>query len=597
MGSELQTKYQKLAQEYAKLRAQVDVLKQGMKEGQKNKLALEEELRVKDLGLRKHAQENESLVFRNQQLSKRVSMLQDELDSLSKNKKKKDNPTGLSFSSDIQNEELAAKISENEQLHSRIFELSQKSQKTINQLKEKIVSLEQEVKNNDALINEMTKDNQLKYDQLEQDKLLLHAKVEQLTEDIQQSKLSNGSYTSDIETKSSISMPIKSIFDDSSNSKFSALNVSVANQQANSQINVTFSAIKTVVLNFLNNLSSFLSYIKQRCSAYTLNSNTVVSTVDDKLSNSVKLFSGVIEDCLSAINQYYISSESAVFMDKSSLKTFHSSLKLVCCHMETFATYFQLRLDFENEESMCGYDLTQTNTSIGVLFKKLPQSLCSFADYIELLFMANVNSTHVTVIFDKLKLCAETLNEDLSAIANLINSKVTQEYQMPTTQQRVKTINECLISSFSQLCSTSLEFIDCLGRHAGSFCSAFGEVKESNSGTVTNTTLVSNLHSRAVSYHTAVYSQEQCPVVPYLISIHQSKDLNDISDSHLSLSQQIKSLQEQLEVAVEEKEQISVKLQLLQIKHDKRLKRNSDIETLDVPLMTSTGVRYLCSVW
>jgi vacuolar-type H+-ATPase subunit C/Vma6 len=77
----------------------------------------------------------------------------------------------------------------------------------------------------------MTKDNQLKYDQLEQDKLLLHvmlllwdlqwiiqllkAKVEQLTEDIQQSKLSNGSYTSDIETKSSISMPIKSIFDDS----------------------------------------------------------------------------------------------------------------------------------------------------------------------------------------------------------------------------------------------------------------------------------------------------------------------------------------------------------------------------------------------
>jgi hypothetical protein len=91
----------------------------------------------------------------------------------------------------------------------------------------------------------MTKDNQLKYDQLEQDKLLLHvmlllwdlqwiiqllkAKVEQLTEDIQQSKLSNGSYTSDIESvfilvvlylsftlaKSSISMPIKSIFDDS----------------------------------------------------------------------------------------------------------------------------------------------------------------------------------------------------------------------------------------------------------------------------------------------------------------------------------------------------------------------------------------------
>jgi hypothetical protein len=36
------------------------------------------------------------------------------------------------------------------------------------------LTLYREVKNNDALINEMTKDNQLKYDQLEQDKLLLH---------------------------------------------------------------------------------------------------------------------------------------------------------------------------------------------------------------------------------------------------------------------------------------------------------------------------------------------------------------------------------------------------------------------------------------
>ncbi|XP_019852640.1 PREDICTED: protein phosphatase 1 regulatory subunit 21-like [Amphimedon queenslandica] len=81
MGSELQVKYQKLAQEYAKLRAQVDVLKQAVRTEQNAKASLEVELRTKDQALRKHAQENESLNFRNQQLSKRVSMLQDDLES------------------------------------------------------------------------------------------------------------------------------------------------------------------------------------------------------------------------------------------------------------------------------------------------------------------------------------------------------------------------------------------------------------------------------------------------------------------------------------------------------------------------------------
>lgn len=46
-------------------------------------------MREKTLNLRKYVQENESLEFRNQQLSKRVAMLQEDLSSPARARKKK----------------------------------------------------------------------------------------------------------------------------------------------------------------------------------------------------------------------------------------------------------------------------------------------------------------------------------------------------------------------------------------------------------------------------------------------------------------------------------------------------------------------------
>lgn len=51
-------------------------------------MSLQEVLRERSQSLRKHVQENESLEFRNQQLSKRVVMLQEEISSPGKKKKK-----------------------------------------------------------------------------------------------------------------------------------------------------------------------------------------------------------------------------------------------------------------------------------------------------------------------------------------------------------------------------------------------------------------------------------------------------------------------------------------------------------------------------
>uniref|UniRef100_A0A8C6KXS2 Protein phosphatase 1 regulatory subunit 21 n=1 Tax=Nothobranchius furzeri TaxID=105023 RepID=A0A8C6KXS2_NOTFU len=77
--TDLQTKYSKLAQEYSKLRAQNQVLKKAVVDEQGNSASLKDQLKQRDQSLRKQEQEMDSLSFRNQQLAKRVELLQEEL--------------------------------------------------------------------------------------------------------------------------------------------------------------------------------------------------------------------------------------------------------------------------------------------------------------------------------------------------------------------------------------------------------------------------------------------------------------------------------------------------------------------------------------
>lgn len=138
-SGDIQAKYQKLAAEYSKLRVHVKVLKKGVLDEQAKSNELRDSLKDKEKSLRKGELEIDSLTFRNQQLTKRVSVLQDELDALqlklSKKSKSKgeDNQATVSnvapLDSGLLQEELQKKIIENaqyaSQLSDKTFEVSQ----------------------------------------------------------------------------------------------------------------------------------------------------------------------------------------------------------------------------------------------------------------------------------------------------------------------------------------------------------------------------------------------------------------------------------------------------------------------------------------
>ncbi|SPP83347.1 protein phosphatase 1 regulatory subunit 21 [Drosophila guanche] len=84
-----EAKYQKLASEYSKLRAQATVLKKAVLEEQAKEGGLREQLQQYATCLRRTEQEVDSLGFRNKQLESRVSQLQQEISAHEQQQRKK----------------------------------------------------------------------------------------------------------------------------------------------------------------------------------------------------------------------------------------------------------------------------------------------------------------------------------------------------------------------------------------------------------------------------------------------------------------------------------------------------------------------------
>ncbi|XP_006620765.1 coiled-coil domain-containing protein 89 [Apis dorsata] len=144
VNGQLQIKYQKIATEYSKIRAQANVLKKAVIDEQARNADIREQLKEKEVELRRAEQELDSLSFRNQQLTKRITVLQEELDKAQnkskkgKNKLLENNSQVLASPNHILDEEFQKKIVENAQLLSQISDKDSE----IETLNERIQQLE-----------------------------------------------------------------------------------------------------------------------------------------------------------------------------------------------------------------------------------------------------------------------------------------------------------------------------------------------------------------------------------------------------------------------------------------------------------------------
>ncbi|CAJ0938924.1 unnamed protein product, partial [Mesorhabditis belari] len=144
-------RYERLAAEYSKLRSNANVLKNGVLEERAKSQKLSDSLQNSETQLRKAQAENESLSFRNEQLTKRVLSLQEELDSSKRKDGKKEKPSkrenfSAAMEADLKNkvllleEELQNKMNENMNLTEKINELELLHSKEIMEISEKFAA-------------------------------------------------------------------------------------------------------------------------------------------------------------------------------------------------------------------------------------------------------------------------------------------------------------------------------------------------------------------------------------------------------------------------------------------------------------------------
>ncbi|XP_018562867.1 protein phosphatase 1 regulatory subunit 21 isoform X2 [Anoplophora glabripennis] len=148
--SDIETKYHKLATEYSKVRSQAAVLKKAVLDEQTKNIELTDLVKKHEQTMRKRDQEIESLVFRNEQLTKRIMVLQQDLQNNSSTKKNKNKPAEISSYNevvDVVNEELQKKIVENAQLFNTVAERDLEifdSKEKIKNLEESLCNLQKE---------------------------------------------------------------------------------------------------------------------------------------------------------------------------------------------------------------------------------------------------------------------------------------------------------------------------------------------------------------------------------------------------------------------------------------------------------------------
>uniref|UniRef100_A0AC11AZA7 Protein phosphatase 1 regulatory subunit 21 n=1 Tax=Ovis aries TaxID=9940 RepID=A0AC11AZA7_SHEEP len=470
-SAELQGKYQKLAQEYSKLRAQNQVLKKGVVDEQANSAALKEQLKMKDQSLRKLQQEMDSLTFRNLQLAKRVELLQDEL-ALSEPRGKKNKKSGESSSQlsqeqkSVFDEDLQKKIEENERLHIQFFEADEQHKHVEAELRSRLSTLEMEAAQHQAVVDGLTRKYMETIEKLQNDKAKLEVKSQTLEKEAKECRLRTEecqlqlkNLHEDLSSRLEESLSIineKVPFNDTKYSQYNALNVPVHNRRHQLKMRDIAGQALAFVQDLVKALLNFHTYTEQRIQIFPIDSAIdTISPLNQKFSQylhenasyvrpleegMLHLFESITEDTVTVL-------ETTV-----KLKTFSEHLTSYICFLRKILPYQLKSLEEECEASLCTSALRARNLELSQDMKKMTAGFEKLQTYIALLALPSTQPdgllrTNYSSVLTNVGAALHGFHDVMKDISKHYSQKATIELELPTTTQKLITTNDCILSS------------------------------------------------------------------------------------------------------------------------------------------------------
>uniref|UniRef100_A0A8C4EMY5 Protein phosphatase 1 regulatory subunit 21 n=1 Tax=Dicentrarchus labrax TaxID=13489 RepID=A0A8C4EMY5_DICLA len=585
--TDLQTKYSKLAQEYSKLRAQNQVLKKAVVDEQASSLSLKEQLKQRDQSLRKQEQEMDSLSFRNQQLAKRVELLQEELAvSEAKGKKGKskgDSPSqhGLETQS-VFDEDLQKKIEENERLHIQFYEADEQHRRQEAELKSRLQELEKDSEQHQAVVDGLTTKYMDTIERLQSDKARLEVKTQTLereakecrmrTEECQQQLRRCQSELNRQVKQSSSVIQEKVPFNDTS--EYLAPSHLKARDVAGQALNF----IQDLVAALLN----FHSYTEQRVHIYPLDSSIEpISPLNQKFSQYLHenaAYVRPLEDSFLQLHQSITEDTVTVLETVVKLKNFADNFSSYTHFLQKILPYQLKSLEEECEAPLCTAALTAKNQELQSDTKKVTSVFEKLQNYINILALPSKLSS-TSAVFTQLAACLHSLHDAIKEMSKHYNQKASLEQELPTVTQKLSTTSECLLGSLGSLTSSTGKIATFFSNNLDFFTSSAYSPRGS---TVTLNPLQAESmlanKKKAAAYINAI-KKPRPQSVPYREALTNRRILTSSTESREGLTQQVQQSQEKIARLEQEKEHWLLEAQLGKVRLEKENQRIADLES------------------
>ncbi|KAL7987237.1 hypothetical protein Chor_006156 [Crotalus horridus] len=604
-ATELQGKYQKLAQEYSKLRAQNQVLKKGVMDEQANSAAVKEQMKMKDQSLRKLQQEMDSLTFRNQQLAKRVELLQDEL-ALNESKGKKNKKSGDSISQlsqeqkNVFGEDLQKKIEENERLHIQRLE---------GELRSRLEVLEMETAQHQAVVDGLTRKYMDTIEKLQNDKAKLDIKSQSLEKEAKDCRVRTEECQQqlqhlhrDLSSKLDESLQIiseKVPFNDTRSTQYNALNVPLHNRRRQLKLRDLAGQALAFIQDLVTALLNFHTYTEQRIQIFPIDSATdIISPLNQKVNITIDVaimpakatdrslciqFSQYLHENASYIRPMEegilhlfesITEDTITVLETTTeLKAFSDYLTSYVCFLRKILPYQLKSLEEECESSLCTAALRAMNMNLQNDMKKLTAIFEKLHIYISLLALPSTKADHLLrTNFSSVFTCiASSLNgfhEVMKDISKHFSQKATLEHELPIATQKLITTNDCILSSLiASFFSNNLD----------SFTQSLSYGPKGGMAFINPLSAECMLQYKKKAAAYIKLLKKTCPdSVPYEEALANRRILLSSTESREGLAQQVQQSLEKIAKLEQEKEHWMLEAQLAKIKLEKENKKISE---------------------
>ncbi|PVD26203.1 hypothetical protein C0Q70_13872 [Pomacea canaliculata] len=620
---DLSAKYQKLATEYAKLKAQIPVLKKAYLDEQTECGTIKEQVKEKEQAVRKYQQEVDSLAFRNQQLSRRVTVLQEELDALEMQKKKHKNkggdvssPERLQPSLSVVDEELQKKIEENARLHSQLHELSVNYDQTISELEGKLKTSEHDRTQHEDVLTTLRQNCKAQVERLQQEKAMVEVKLQSQEAENREyrtrSELAEqnlATVTQDLQSRLSSATKIisdKLPFIDTKHRDINGLNLPTHDRKHQLRSRELITQAASLVGELTQGLSNFFTYSEQRSRIYPADgvteqySPTTFKYCKYLHENLASL--RPVEQSLKKFAEELRDDSLTVLETATHLQAFSKHFTNLVAYCNKLLPYQVLSLEEENQVSSCTSTLAAKNVDLLKSLARLNAIFNKLDTYVAILAVQSKQGDghpqcSYPRFFRMLSIAMEQFHEAVREVSKHYNSKVSLEHQLPTATQKLKTTDECVVSSLISLVTSSGKMSAFLSGNLDFFSETAGyRTRGSSIGTEIawdgprSHPAVSDFRQKAASYLSCLNQHPRPDSVPHRIAVQNRKTLLSSAESKEGLAKQILVFQERVGRLEQEKEHWVLELQLVKIKYENEQQKVKKLEQEIEALRSSSGV-------